>query len=82
MSGKTTVADMAARVAADIGIKHIVPWALVVILGIYAFWQRKLRMLQIQTDAAERRELEKRIDTGRSSSHLTADGRTNPADRE
>jgi hypothetical protein len=83
LAGKETSANVAVMVqtAIDIGREEWPPWALVTILSIWAFLERRFRRSKTVHLTARIAELEKRIDPQRESSTLLPTGETRKEDR-
>jgi len=79
-AGKTSVADLALRVLADIKAPQWVAYALG-LGGVGWGWnERRLRHRTVARMARNKEEAEKRLDPGRTSSNLTAEGKSRPED--
>ena len=80
-AGKSTLADIAIRLAAELHIDR----ALAYLFGsggiLYGLRQRSLRQRNLRRLTPRAHELERRIDPNRTSSGLTPSGTTNPKDR-
>lgn len=87
LAGRTTNADIALFVKYVAGgetgsfLGKALPWILVVSVTLWALVERVLRKRQIERFETHVRNLELRLDPGRSSSRLTRRGDTNPEDR-
>lgn len=50
------------------------------VVFLWAIWERKTRVQTVKHMETKTRELERKLDANRSSSNLTAEGKTNPED--
>lgn len=82
LAGKTTIAEIAARFVANIGISQSLAWLLSGGGVAYGIRERKLRQKTVKRLQTRIQDLEKRIDPKRSSSELTPLGETHPRDRD
>ena len=82
LSGKSTFADVGVRFIADLKISTAVAW-LFGAGGIgYGVRSRQLLQRAVAQHSTRIKELEGRIDSKRSSSHLPPSGTTNPQDKK
>ncbi|HET7232611.1 MAG TPA: hypothetical protein VFJ16_21555 [Longimicrobium sp.] len=80
IAGKATFNQIGVTFLANAGISKALAWAVAVVFGGYGLRQRKLRKDTVEHLAPRIKESELRLDSGRSSSHLTHRGDTNPED--
>lgn len=78
MAGNDTKINIIADFFAD--IKFALSITLAGFAGLWAFMERRMRQKTVERLHRRVKELEQRIDPARSSSSLTASGKTNPND--
>lgn len=86
LAGKETIAQFGFFLLADLRasklFSHIVSWAVGLVGTTYGIRERNLRRRSISRITAHGIEVEKKLDPGRSSSHLTTKGTTRKEDRQ
>lgn len=84
LAGKLTIADLDFRAIANFSANKyfglILPWGLVGLTAVWGFGERRLRKNHIKRISSESSEMQKKIDPGRRSSHLSLKGDTSPED--
>jgi len=81
LAGKTTAADIGLSLLADIKVSTLVAWSLGGGGILYGLKQRKLRKDTIERLSSRIQELERQLDSRRTSSRLTERGDTREEDR-
>ncbi len=84
LAGRQTVADMNFKAIADLKANRwfglLLPWGLFLGAGTWATGERFLRKRHIKRVSSESSKMQKLIDAGRRSSHLSERGETSPED--
>ena len=78
LAGKVTLVDASLSVLKS---GRGLPWLLVVLMFLWAFGERRLRLRKTRSMEAQIRALEEHIDPNRTSSGLLRTGQSNPRDR-
>lgn len=81
LAGRTTLADFAVTLGANVSTAIAASWTVTIGFGVWVFLERKLRKRVQERLTGRARELELRMDPGRSSSELTPRGDTRPEDQ-
>jgi hypothetical protein len=84
LAGRQTLADLRFRVLADLKASKyfglILPWGLAGMATAYGLGQRFLRKRHIKRISSEHSKIQKTVDPGRRSSHLSTKGETSTED--
>lgn len=80
LAGTSTVADIGVKVLGDLRISEALAWVLGGGGMLYGRRERKLRQNAIKQLGTRNADLERVIDSKRTSSNLTITGQTNPSD--
>ncbi len=80
LSGKTTLTNIALSYLAAKESDYGLPWILAFVFFIWAILERKERKRKVESLHKYNRELEARINPGRTSTGLLSNGETNPKD--
>ena len=85
LAGRTTLANFGLFLVADLKANTVVSHLVTLLFGVggvsYGVRERRLREKNIERMSSQNTELEKLIDSNRSSSKLTRKGQTRPEDR-
>ena len=74
LAGRKTLADIGIRLLANVAVNNALAWGAGSAGILYGVGQRRLRRRETRRLGREKRELEKLIDPGRTTSHLEAQG--------
>lgn len=80
LAGETTTANIGIRFLADVRVSDAVAWLFGAGGVMYGLRQRRLRRSTVERLSGRITQLEKGIDSRRTSSHLTPRGETQPED--
>lgn len=84
LAGRQTLADLSFKVLADIKANHwmaiLVSWCLTGTATAWGCGERYLRKRHIKRISSESSEMQRNLDPGRRSSHLSKKGETGPED--
>jgi hypothetical protein len=81
VAGRETTAKLVVAVISDFKLHIALPWFLTAVAVILGLLQRHLKNGTVDRLGRRIKELEERLDPGRTSSRLTSRGGTNPEDR-
>lgn len=84
LAGKITLADIRFSELAELDLtKHMglsLPWGFLVLALAWGYGERRLRKRHIKRVSSETSRLQRLLDPGRRSSHLSIQGETSPKD--
>lgn len=80
LSGLKTESNIVFKLITDFHINEVLSYLIGVAGVVYGEVQRRLKLKTIERLQGRKRELEERVDPGRSSSNLLPNGETNPVD--
>jgi len=82
LSGHVTDANIVVDLLGNLTLNTTIAWSLFIICVLWAFSERNLRQKKTSYFGERNADLERMIDTKRSSSNLSVSGKTNPKDKD